>query len=160
MSVPANLEVYAILSMQDAVKTAIGAVTLNVPGARPQVGAEEWVDFYAVGDARTRARRGVWDGVLVFQVSCVSKLERADKDTMAPARLASLIRAAIEKADVPVRTIGVAPEAIIGVLNVKELRRSYQPRRNITFEGEGNYSVEQGNTHAVVLTWQAVLVVA
>ncbi len=156
-----DIEVYAHLSILAALKDGLPTGTvINSVGVRPKNDGEEWYDFSPVGDARMRTRRGVWGGVLVWQVACCSKLEEAlaDHDTLRPFRMASKIRKLLEKVDVPIRTIGIAPEPVIGVLNIKEARQSYLPRRNITFQGEGNFAVEQGNSHSVVVTFQAVLI--
>jgi len=154
------IEPYAHLSFLAALKAAFPNSTINSVGVRPNNEAEEWFDFTPIGDARMRTRKAVWGGMMVWQVACCSKLEEAreDHDTLAPFKMASRLRTALEKTDVPIRTIGVAPEPVIGVLQIKEARQSYLPRRNITFQGEGNFAVEQGNTHSVVVTFQAVLI--
>lgn len=155
------IEPYAYLSILAAIKTGFPATAIiNSVGVRPKNDAEEWYDFSPMGDARMRTRRGVWGGILMWQVACCSKLEEAlaDHDTLRPFRMASGLRTLIEKTDIPIRTIGVAPEPIIGTLQVKEARQSYLPRRNITFQGQGNFAVEQGNSHSVVVTFQAVLI--
>ena len=161
MSVPDDLEVYGTLSILARLKEGLTGVHVNTIGMRPKTdGLEEWVDFYPVGDLRARSRRANWDGRMLFQFSCNSRIEegRADHDTVAPQRLAARVRKLFEHVDVPVRKVG-AGEDVIACLNFHEARQRYLPRRNITFEGEGNFSVEQGNTHAVVVTVQATLVV-
>lgn len=162
MAVPDDLETYAYLNVLEALKTALPTLHVNGIGMRPKTDLEEWVDFYPMGDARRRSRSGVWDGRIMFQMSCNSKIEegRADKDIMAAHRLAAKVRKALEHKDLCIKTIGVAPEPIVATLNIHEARQRYLPRRNITFQGEGNFSVEQGNTHTVVVTFQAGLVAA
>lgn len=162
MTPPVDLETHAYLSVLAALKEALPTTHINGIGMRPKTDDEEWIDFYPMGDARARSRAKDWVGRVLFQFSCNSKIEegRADRDTMAPHRLASKVRVALEHKDIPVRTIGVAPEPIIATVNIKEARQRYLPRRNITFQGEGNFSVEQGNTHTVVVTFQATLVAA
>lgn len=156
-----EIEAYAHMSLLKAIRDGLpnGSI-INSVGMRPKNDAEEWYDFSPMGDVRMRTRRGVWGGILMWQVACCSKLEEAreDKDTLRPFRMASGLRTLIEKKDIPIRTIGVAPEPVIGTLQMKEARQSYLPRRNITFQGEGNFAVEQGNSHSVVVTFQAVLI--
>lgn len=161
MSIPDDLEVYAWLSVQAFLRAALPTTHFIGPGMRPDTdGKEEWVTFNPMGDARMRTRRGVWGGLLLFEFVCDSRLEeaRADHDTVAPFRLAARVRKALEKVDVPLSMIGVPPETVLGAVQIKEARQSYLPRRNITFQGQGNFAVEQGNIHSVVVTFQAVLI--
>lgn len=162
MTAPLDLETYAYLVVVEAIKAALPNTTLNGIGMRPKTDVEEWLDFYPMGDARARSRQKDWVGRVMFQISCNSRIEelREDRDTMAAHRLASKVRIALEHVDLPIRTIGTPPEPVIATLNIKEARQRYLPRRNITFEGEGNFAVEQGNTHTVVVTFQASLVAA
>lgn len=159
-SPPVDLETYAVLSFLETLRAAFPTTTINGIGMRPKTDDEEWLDFYPMGDVRRRSRAVIWDGRLLFQVSCNSKIQegRADRDTMAPYRLASRVRVALEHKDVAIRTIGVAPETILGAMSVHEARQRYLARRNITFQGEGNFSVEQGSAHTVVVTFQATLI--
>lgn len=160
MSIPDDLEVYAWLSVQEVLKDGMAPTRFNGIGQRPNTDDDEWIDWNPMGDVRMPTRKGVWGGLLMFEVACVSKLEesRADKDTYAPFRLAAKVRKLLETVNVPLRTIGVPPEPVLGVVQIKRARQSYLPRRNITFQGQGNFSVEQGNTHSVVVTFQAVLI--
>lgn len=160
MSVPALLEPYAYMSILAFLRESQPTLIVNSIGMRPNTDGEQWVDYYPMGDARTRSRKDYWMGRVLWQLSCNSRIEegRADRDTMAPFRLASLVSDLFEHTDLPVRRIG-AGEDIVGVLNISEARQRYLPRRNITFQGEGNFSVEQGNVHTVVVTFQATLVV-
>ena len=161
MSVPDDLEVYAELSILNHLKSNEPNLVVNSIGMRPNTDVEQWVDFFPMGDARIRSRSDRWMGRLLFQMSCCSKIEenRADHDTMAARRLASKVRKLFEHTDLPVRKFGVDDTLILGTLNISEARQRYLPRRNITFQGEGNYSVEQGNTHTVVVTFQSTLIV-
>lgn len=161
MSVPDDLETYANISILNHLKVAHPNLVVNSIGMRPKTDVEEWVDFYPMGDARVRSRRDYWMGRMLFQMSCNSRIEegRQDRDTMAAHRLAALVRKLFEHVDLPVTRIGVPPEDILGTLNISEARQRYLPRRNITFQGEGNFSVEQGNVHTVVVTFQATLIV-
>ena len=154
-----DLEPYAYLSVIEALKVGLGSIHLNGIGMRPKTDLEEWVDFYPMGDVRRRSRAKDWGGRLLFQVSCNARIEesRADRATMRPLFIAALVRKTLEHKDIAIKTIGVAPEPIVATLNIKEARQRYLPRRNITFEGEGNFAVEQGNTHTVVVTFQATL---
>lgn len=161
MTVPDDLEPYAWKSVLAALKEGLPVGTkLNMVGTRPDNDDKEWYNYSPMGDARMRTRKGVYGGLLLFEVQCCSRLEesRPDHDTLAPFTMASKIRKLLEKTDLPVRTIGVDPETILGVLQIKEAQQSYLPRRNITFEGEGNFAVEQGNSHSVVVTFRAVLI--
>jgi hypothetical protein len=161
MSVPDDLEVYAWLSVQAYLREQMPTVHFIGPGMRPDTdGKEQWVTFNPMGDARMRTRRGVWGGLLLFEIVCDARLQesRNDKDTMAPFRLAALVRKTLEKVDVPLSMVGIPPETVLGAVQIKEARQSYLPRRNITFQGQGNFAVEQGNIHSVVVTFQAVLI--
>ena len=161
MSVPDDLEVYALLSVLERLKAEFPNDTVNFMGTRAKTdGLEQWFDLNLIGDARMRSRRANWMGRMLFQVSCVSRLEegRENRDAIAPHRLGAAVRKAFEHVDLPVKKIG-AGEDIIATLNIREARQSYLPRRNITFQGQGDFSMEQGNTHAVVVDFQATLVV-
>lgn len=160
MSVPDDLETYAYMSILAHLKDTNPTLVVNSIGMRPKTDVEDWVDFFPMGDGRLRSRRDYWMGRILFQMSCNSKIEeiRTDRDTMAAHRLAARIRKLYEHVDLPVRKIGV-DESILGTLNISEARQRYLPRRNITFAGEGNFSVEQGNVHTVVVTFQATLIV-
>jgi len=154
-----DLETYAYLSVMETLKAGIDPVHMNGIGMRPKTDFDTWVDFYPMGDVRRRSRAKDWGGRIMFQVSCNAKIEEdsANRDTMAAHRLAALVRKTLEHKDLAIKTIGVAPEPTVATLNIKEARQRYLPRRNITFEGEGNFAVEQGNTHTVVVTFQATL---
>lgn len=157
-----DLETYAYLCVLEALKAGVGAVHINGIGMRPKTDDDTYIDFFPMGDARGRSRRKDWVGRILFQVSCNAKIEEgtATRDTFAAHRLAALVRKTLEHKDIPIKTIGIAPEPIVATLNINEARQRYLPRRNITFEGEGNFSVEQGNTHTVVVTFQAGLIAA
>ena len=161
MSVPDELEPFCYKTILVTLRDADATLVVNSIGMRPKTDVEQWVDFYPMGDARTRSRKNYWMGRVLWQLSCNSRIEesRADRDTMAPFTLAARMRKLFEHVDLPVRKIGVPPEDIIGTLNISEARQRYLPRRNITFQGEGNFSVEQGNVHTVVVTFQATLIV-
>jgi len=154
-----DLETYAYLSVMETLKAGIDPVHMNGIGMRPKTDFDTWVDFYPMGDVRRRSRAKDWGGRIMFQVSCNAKIEEdsANRDTMAAHRLAALVRKTLEHKDLAIKTIGVAPEPTVATLNIKEARQRYLPRRNITFEGEGNFAVEQGNTHTVVVTFQVTL---
>lgn len=158
------LEVYAWNSIFEVVK-AVGGFPVFLGGERtsdPEV--DSWVVVWPLVDAQKPARRDVRRGNLLVQVNCHSRFEegRADRDLLAPWKLAAVVKALLTDKDVPVNTFNVDPEVNLGQLNVHKPSTVYVPRphRLMRAGTSGSDPFEQPEVHSVVLTYAATFVAA
>lgn len=168
MTLDPLLEVYVWNALFELVK-AVGLVAPAFPvylgGERtsdPQV--DDWVVIWPLADQQRAARRDVRNGRLLVQLNCHSRFAeaRADKDLLAPWKLAARVKAALTDKDVSVKTFNVDPEVDLGQFTVHKPSTVYVPRpqRLVRAGSSGSDPYEQPEVHSVVITYAATFVAA
>lgn len=151
-------EIYCWLTILEQLRTL--GYHINEIGGRPQTdGKDQWLDFVPSGDQRAPSRKNYKIARLLFQVACVARIPETTGDQFKPQRMAGEVLDLLEQKNLEILTIGEAPETHVGCLQINEGTQRYFQRANRSFEGKGDLTVEQSNTHAVIVTFDATLVV-
>jgi hypothetical protein len=152
---------YIWLTLQKELESALSSAGIKVfgPGMlHPTESEEDWVAFYPLGKMPIPSRQGDYVGSFMFQASCHSR--RADAvnqlKTNTPMEVAALVEAALGKKRFQVKKYG-AGEEVLGGIRLTEGEQRYTPYRNLTFAGEGNFAVENSNTHTMSVTFTAFI---
>ena len=151
MAIPALLEHHIGLSLVAALEDLALGLPIQVQGHRDPILAsvEDWLAVDVMSIRRRRTRRGVWRGVVYFQVTCISRLGmlRVDKDANAPWGLAAQVRAGIEKVDLVVRDYDASGDPQVATMLVAEADATYGT------DGEGQGDAKGSGTHYVRLVF-------
>lgn len=141
---------HLLLTIQSLVE-GLGLSHVNQVGAlHPTLDRESWVVVYPLGWDQSPARAATALMSFQFQLSVHSRLAEATGNTNTVFKLAAQYEDALRNRAFDVTT----PDGtILGGARISEGDHRYMPYRNLTFAGEGNFAVENSNTHTVVITY-------
>lgn len=152
----ANLATYLQRSIVKALQDGLPDVTVQRPGRRDEVpeSTEGWVAYFPLEVPRSRARKGVFVGTVVFQVSCFARFgeQRTDEQTDAPWLLADQVRAILDDAGILIRSYGATPVADVACLQLGAGDETYLDERRLGVLPAAGGTVS--DVHAVVLTYR------
>lgn len=158
------------LSLLDALRGALRSEGLDTVAKQIQIGGfrdpaedkEEWISFFVLATTPNRRPRNFFQGTVLFQVGCASRLgeRRKDKNTHRPQQLASIVRGVFDSVDLPIYAFDATGTrgARRGVLSVHEGADRYMSQRQGSASGmPGSLGVGVPlDSHAVMLTYRGV----
>lgn len=159
MAVNTKLRLYTHRSIAKALRDGLAPTPVQEPGIRDTStdALEEWASLFPLKIIRFSARRGVWAGRMLVQVSCFSRFasDRADKKSDAPFALAEIVRTILDQQDICVKAYGDG-DAVLSAIAFGDGDEEYLDERKL---GLGRTGDIQGpsNIHAVALTYTGIL---
>lgn len=143
-------------SIMKALRDGLTGITVQQPGRRDDdvSGLEEWVAFAPIQDDSWLMRKGVFGGMVTFQVSCFSRFaeDRSDGQTDAPMVLSGKVRAILDDAGILIRSYGEDPVSDIGCLQLGTGSEVYLDERRLGVIGPDASTAS--SVHAVALTYR------
>ena len=165
---PVGYEGALVLTVADELRRGLAdhptLARFQFPGERaPKEAPEEWVEYHPLSILPMRRPRQSYQAVVLFQVSCFSKLAefRSDKDAHRPWRIAGVVTDLLQRKDLKVYEIGPEGDerAVLGVLSIHEPEQQYLNQRMSRSQGPrqfGNMALPDNTIHLVALTFRAV----
>lgn len=157
MAVDALLEHRIVLSLEKFIRdNGPAGKKLLFRGERTEADRDdvEWLAFTLLSIPRDRSRGGTWQGSILFQIACFAHLAVEDgDDATAPWRLASEIRAAIEKKEIPIKSYDLPSPALITCLGLQEVAMQY-------IDESTSRGADDQDAHSVVCTCSGFLFAA